>query len=98
MSETETKHERLDYQVQQMQVLREAVESMIARSDQLFKLQEQRVAELEGIKKELIDLREQMELSIATFQASIGDLDRQTDALIKATAALLQLQVEQQKQ
>jgi len=89
--------------VQTVELLRQTVEAMIFRSEQLFKMQEEvlllsRAAitdmknEVHQATLELTATREAGDLSVEALRGVLSDLDQQVDDLAKVTQALLQVQ------
>jgi hypothetical protein len=89
--------------VQTIELLRQTVEAMISRSEQLFKMQEEVLQlsrqsitdmknEVHVATLELQAVKDQQELINEAQKASLNDMDRQVDDLAKIAVALLQIQ------
>jgi hypothetical protein len=89
--------------VQTIELLRQTVEAMISRSEQLFKMQEEVLTlsrqsitdmknEVHVATLELQAVKDQQELINQAQKASLGDMDQQVDDLAKIAVALLQIQ------
>jgi hypothetical protein len=89
--------------VQTVELLRQTVEAMTLRGEQLFKMQDEvlqlsRAAitdmknEVHNATLELTATREAGDLSVEALRGVLSDLDATTDDLAKVTQALLQVQ------
>jgi hypothetical protein len=89
--------------VQTVELLRQTVEAMISRSEQLFKMQEevlnlsrQSITDMKNevhlATLELQAVKDQQELINEAQKASLSDLDSGVDDLAKISVALLQVQ------
>ena len=89
--------------VQTVELLRQTVEAMISRSEQLFKMQEEVLQlsrasitdmknEVHQATEELLLVREQQDTINQAQKASLSDLDSAVDDLAKISVALLQIQ------
>jgi uncharacterized coiled-coil DUF342 family protein len=78
--------------VEQVQALAQTSELLNQRSEQLYRLQEERTAVLPQLAESLIQARDNIEVLHEEFVQSLDQLEGTTDDLTRATAALLVLQ------
>lgn len=88
--------EELDRLVKQVQMLKESMDMALTRSEQLFKLQEERLAILPQLEERLSAAIEEIETTNQALLDSLNESDGAIDELKKATAAQL-LIVQQMK-
>lgn len=88
--------DELDKLVEQVKILRDTNEAMLARQEQLFRMQEERLnAFLEkfpAIETRLQQAAEEIETTDEALKESLSDSDQQLDDLVKAVAAILMVQ------
>ena len=77
--------------VAQVKVLAESVQLLIQRSEQLFKLQEERLNLLPQLVENQTLAVEELQVQSQAFKDSLGSLEGQTDDLAKATSALIEV-------
>ncbi len=88
--------EEIEVLTKQVQMLKESVDMMLTRSEQLFKLQEERLAILPQLETHLSASIEEIETTNEALLDSLNESDSAIDDLKKATAAQL-LMVQQMK-
>lgn len=82
----------------QVQILAESVNLLIQRSEQLFKLQEERLNLLPQLVEGQQKAIEELMATNQALQDSLSDLDGAIDDQAKVTAALLVIQQQQNQQ
>src|SRR6266702_6948424 len=83
--------EQVKQLVESQKASNETMQILIQRSEQLFKLQEERLNLLPQLVENQAKAIEELEITNAALQESLGDLDAQTDDLAKATSALIEV-------
>lgn len=78
--------------VAQVKILSESVALLIQRSEQLYKLQEERLNLLPQLVENQQRAIEEIETTDQALKDSLDDLDGATDDIAKTTAALLTIQ------
>ncbi len=78
--------------VEQVKALAQTAELLIQRSEQLYRLQEERTAVLPQLAEALEQAKDNIEVLHEEFVQSLDQLEGTTDDLTKATAALLVIQ------
>ncbi len=81
--------------VEQVQAMAETQALQTQRFEQLYKMQEERLAILPQLAENQTRAIEELETTNQALQESLDDLDGNTDAIVKATAALLVIQQQQ---
>ncbi len=84
--------------VEQVKALAETSNLLIQRQEQLFRMQEERLSILPQLAENQTRAIEELETTNQALQESLDDLDGNTDAIVKATAALLVIQQQQNQQ
>ena len=94
--------EELQQLTNQVKILTETVQTMIARFEQLYKMQEERAQTLVDSATNLQQTRDNLEVTNEALTNALNEVDRQVDDLATVTAGLLalkaQTQTEQQTQ
>ena len=85
----------LELVVKQVQMLRESVEMMLTRSEQLFKMQEERLSVLPQLAENLQAAIDEIETTDQALKDSLDEQDGAIDDLKKSVAALLLIQSQQ---
>jgi methyl-accepting chemotaxis protein len=78
--------------VEQIKTMADSVTLLIQRSEQLYKLQEERLNLLPQLVENQSHAIEELEATNQALQDSLDDLDGATDDIAKTTAALLIIQ------
>ncbi len=78
--------------VEQVKARAQTSELLIQRSEQLYKLQEERTAVLPKLAEALIAAKDNLEVIHEEFVQSLDSLEGSTDDITQATAGLLTLQ------
>ncbi len=84
--------EELERLINQVKILAESVALLIQRSEQLYKLQEERLNLLPQLVENQQRAIEELEMTNQALQDSLDDLDGAVDDQAKTTAALLVIQ------
>ena len=84
--------------VKQVNLLKETLETVVQRQEQIFKLQEERLNAFLERAESLKQTQERQELINQSLQQSLSENDRTLDDLAKVTAALVKVQVFLEKQ
>ena len=78
--------------VQQVKILTDTIQTMIARSEQLSRIQQENAQVLAETATNLKTTIANLEVTDEALKQSLDDSDRQIDDLAKVTAALLAIQ------
>lgn len=81
--------------VETVKILSQTVDAMVARQEQLFKMQEEQSQALRALAAEMKASNEAIQVTDEALKQSLSDLDSTTDDLVKTAAALLLLKKEQ---
>ena len=87
--------DELEKIVKQIEILNQTISTMIQRSEQLFKMQEEKSATLIETANKLTIIIEALQVTDEALKRSLSESDAQIDDLAKVTAALLQIQQSQ---
>ncbi len=87
--------EEIDRLVKAVEMLKQSVEIMVERFEQLFQLQEAQVKVLPQLAEQLTSTKDNLEIMHEAFVQSLDSLERTTDDLASATAGLLVIQQQQ---
>jgi len=87
--------DELEQIVKQVQMLRDSVEMMLTRSEQLFKMQEERLSVLPQLAEDLHVSIDEIQTTDEALKESLNDQDGAIDDLKKSVAALLLIQSQQ---
>ena len=79
-------------------LMKESMELILTRADQLFKLQETQVAVLPRLAEQLTSTKDNIEILHEEFVESLDQLEATTDDLANATAGLLTIQQQQNQE
>ena len=90
--------EEIDRLVKAIEMMRQSIEIMLQRSDQLFKMQEDQVRVLPQLAEQLTSTKDNLEIMHEAFVQSLDQLEQTTDDLASATAGLLVIQQQQNSQ
>lgn len=94
--------EEIQQLTNQVKILAETMQTMIARFEQLYKMQEERAQTLVDSANNLTATRDNLEITNEALTNALNEVDRQVDDLATVTAGLLalkaQTQAEQQQQ
>jgi acetolactate synthase small subunit len=81
--------------VEQVKILAQTMQTMIARSEQLFQMQQEKSKILEEVAEKLGITIDNLEVTDEALKRSLSESDQQIDDLAKIVAAMLQLQQSQ---
>ena len=90
--------DELDRLVKAVEMLKQSVEIMVERFEQLFQLQEAQVKVLPQLAEHLTSTKDNLEIMHEAFVQSLDQLEQTTDDLASATAGLLVIQQQQNSQ
>ncbi len=84
--------EEIERLTKQVEMMKESVELMLTRAEQLFKMQEERLALLPRLAEQLQQAIDNQEVTDEAHRQALDQLEATTDDLAKVSAALLVIQ------